>query len=114
MFSFTAVPKMYDSDGDEDERKKEKCVTSFHQAFLDNEEFYDVIFFVGLCPESTCRPVDKNKLMRIPAHKCVLATASPLFAQMFSQDGQGVQEIIVDDTEPIVFLLLLRYLILFN
>ena len=76
-----------------------KCLKERIAAMFNNEFIADVIFIVG--SGSTQR--------RIPAHKFILATGSPVFYAMF-YGGLGVdkQEVNILDVEPEAFLTLLR------
>lgn len=74
----------------------------FKKSFLNNA-YSDLTFYVGDWPESK-GPVDKTKLLRVPAHKCIITTASPLFEQLW----QNETEVIIADVDPLNFLYFLR------
>ena len=85
---------------------RSKQIDCFKEAFL-NDSLSDVTFLVGQWPKSR-GPVDTSKLMRVPAHKCVVAGVSSVFEGMFVGDLEQRTEVIMDDIHPADFVNLLR------
>jgi BTB/POZ domain-containing protein 1/2 len=95
-------------DKEEDMAEVSTLQTRFGQ-LLSCEDMADIHFIVG--------SGNHSRKLRIPAHKLVLAVASPVFKAMFfdeeneaSVEGQEEENIELPDIEPIVFLEFLRYL----
>ena len=76
-----------------------KCMKERIAVMFNNELMADVHFMVG--SESTQR--------RIPAHKFILATGSPVFYAMFYGSLTGDKEVTIPDVEPEAFLKLLQW-----
>lgn len=76
--------------------------SDFINSFLDDEHFCDLTFCVGKL--SSNRLINKVQLLRIPVHKCVLASASSVLDKLLSDQS----EIIMVNVEPIVFLLIVK------
>lgn len=79
----------------------------FKESFLGkfDQKFCDVTFYVGMCPNGK---VDKSRLFRISAHKCVIGYASPAFQEMFKGDFKDRTEVILLDIHPLDFCFILR------
>lgn len=71
---------------------------SFGQSYL-IEEFRDVTFILS---------DRKNQKIRISAHKCVVAGASPEFEKMFAGELENRNEVIITDVDPQSFCHILR------
>lgn len=67
-----------------------------------NETMRDVEFFIG---------PTKDDSVRIPAHKFILITASPVFKTMFEVDfvERKTGKVFIDDIKPSTFKQVLRY-----
>lgn len=77
----------------------------FVTSFL-NPLWSDVTFYVNEWPKG--QVVDKSKLLRVPGHKCLIASASPVFVKMFANELEQRTEVIITDVLPIDFVNMLR------
>ena len=85
---------------DSDWQVSKKCIKERTAVMFNNELIADVHFMVG--SESTQR--------RIPAHKFILVTGSPVFYAMFYGGlAEDKNEVTIPDVEPQAFLKLLQW-----
>ncbi|CAG2100430.1 unnamed protein product [Medioppia subpectinata] len=84
----------------DDNMTTETSLQSRFGRLLSCEDMADVHFVVGGA---------KGRKLRIPAHRLVLAVASPVFRELLFDNGV-TEDIVLQDLEPIVFLEFLRFL----
>lgn len=76
----------------------------FEDFFL-NPLFSDLTFYVGEWPQyKTGQPMDKSKLLRVPAHRCVISGVNSTFDDLVGDQD----EVIISNMKPLDFLLILR------
>lgn len=72
-----------------------------------NSDLCDVTFYVGVWKHKD-KPVVKEELEKIPAHKLILSITSTVFRAMFSGNWSEQKEVIVTDFDVSTFRNMLR------